>query len=89
MIYNEINVQWLTGYIEETEDAKVIERTNPYLSEERVEAYRRGELTNFQTNWYVNLYRKGLNYMISNHFWINVQPLNQVWIIEFSLAYFA
>ena len=70
VVYNEINVQWIAQYIESTEEEKVIERTNPYIAQERVEAFRKGELTNKQVNWYVTMYRKGINYMILAAFFI-------------------
>jgi len=64
IIYNEINVQWLSDYIESTDQEKVIERTSIYIDQERVEAYRQGETSGAQQNWYVRWYKDGLNYMI-------------------------
>jgi len=64
VVYNEINVQWLANYVEQTEEEKIIERANPYIAQERVEAFRKGELSSGQVNWYVTWYKKGINYMI-------------------------
>ena len=64
IIYNEINVQWLSNYIESTDQEKVIDRTSIYIDQERVEAYREGETGRSKQNWYVQWYKDGLNYMI-------------------------
>lgn len=64
IVYNEINIQWISTYIESTEEVKIIDRTDPYVDEERVDKFRKGELKINPAIWYVKWRGKGLSYFV-------------------------
>ncbi|MCF6351469.1 MAG: EpsG family protein [Cyclobacteriaceae bacterium] len=92
VVYNEINVQWLANYVQLTEEEKVIDRTSAYIDDKKVEEFRSGELKKSTPNWYVGLYRKGINYLVIISFvliyWLNFKKriLNKGLFITFSFA---